>query len=322
MSKPQGISAEFDKIRADYDMSRQSRFIRRRTGVAPQGGSADYHYRTESKYYDDMEQARDMDRNDSLVGTLADRRVDNIVQQGFSLDVKTGDDALDTDLEARWQDYACDPEQCDIAGELCWHEIERVVCRAESIDGDMVVTGTEDGPFQTIEAHSIQTNGRMPDTFLGVTQDKYGKRLQYHVRYDLNEFGQKSDSEPLEVRDVGGVRQLFHIYNPKRVSSTRVSLSWLRCFQSRECSKTSTSRNSCSNKPPVVSLCCTNSQRVLQGCRALTEPTAKADQKPQRPEHGALRAFRRAWSITAVKVKSSQGLARTSRTANTSSKSN
>jgi lambda family phage portal protein len=221
MSKPQGISAEFDKIRADYDMSRQSRFIRRRTGVAPQGGSADYHYRTESKYYDDMEQARDMDRNDSLVGTLADRRVDNIVQQGFSLDVKTGDDALDADLEARWQDYACDPEQCDIAGELCWHEIERVVCRAESIDGDMVVTGTEDGPFQTIEAHSIQTNGRMPDTFLGVTQDKYGKRLQYHVRYDLNEFGQKSDSEPLEVRDEGGVRQLFHIYNPKRVSSTR-----------------------------------------------------------------------------------------------------
>ena len=111
MSKPQGISAEFDKIRADCDMSRQSRFIRRRTGVAPQGGSADYHYRTESKYYDDMEQALDMDRNDSLVCTLADRRVDNIVQHGFSLDVKTGDYALDTDLEARLQDYAGDPEQ-------------------------------------------------------------------------------------------------------------------------------------------------------------------------------------------------------------------
>ena len=218
---PQGIVSGFNAARADYDMSRQSRFIRRRTGVAPQGGSADYHYRTESKYYDDIEQARDMDRNDSLVRTLADRRVDNIVQQGFALQVNTGDAALDDDLEARWKAYSRDPEQCDIAGELCWHEIERLVCRAESIDGDMVVTGTEDGPFQTIEAHAIQTNGKENDTFLGVTRDRYGKRLQYHVRYDLNEFGQKSDSEPLDVRDEGGVRQLFHVYNPRRVSLTR-----------------------------------------------------------------------------------------------------
>lgn len=221
MKGPHGITAEFDRIRADYDMSRQSRFVRRRTGTAPQGGNADYHYRTESKYYDDMEQARDMARNDSLVGTLADRRVDNIVQQGFTLDVKTGDRAIDADLEARWASFAMDADQCDIAGELSWHEIERVVCRAVSIDGDMVVTGTQDGPFQVIEAHAIQTSTKVENTFLGVTRNKYGRREVYHVRYDLDEFGRKSSSEPLDVRDEYGVRQLFHVYDPHRVHMTR-----------------------------------------------------------------------------------------------------
>ena len=218
---PHGIAAQFDKIRADYDATRQSRFIRRRTGVAPQGGSADYHFRSESKYYDLIEQARDMDRNDSIVGILADRRVDNIVQSGFTLDTKTGDKALDQDLWHRWQAFAEDADQCDIAGELCWHEIERLACRAESVDGDIVIIGTEDGPLQTIESHAIQVSSKIENTFLGVTRNKYGKREQYHVRYDLNEFGQKSESEPIDVRNEYGIRQLFHVYNPKRVNVTR-----------------------------------------------------------------------------------------------------
>jgi lambda family phage portal protein len=219
--KPEGIAGWFDSIRADYDATKQSRFIRRRTGVAPQGGSGDYHFRTEIKYYDLIEQARDMDRNDGLVGTLADRRVDNIVQQGFTLDTKTGDKGLDRELWERWDEFANDPERCDIAGELCWHEIERLVCRAESIDGDIVVLGTEEGAFQTIEAHAIQTSSRVENTFLGVTRNLYGRREQYHVRYDINEFAQKTPSIPIDVRNADGLRQLFHVYNPKRVSITR-----------------------------------------------------------------------------------------------------
>ena len=97
---PRTIQSEFADIRADYDATRYSRFVRRRTGVAPMGAGADYHFRTEKEYYDLIEQARDMDRNDGLVGILADRRVDNIVQSGFTLDPKTGDKGLDNAL---WQ---------------------------------------------------------------------------------------------------------------------------------------------------------------------------------------------------------------------------
>lgn len=221
MSKAKGLQATFDEIRADYDMSRHSRFIRRRSGVAPQGSGADYHYRSEAQYYRDIEQARDMDRNDGLVGILADRRVDNIVQSGFTLDPKTGDKKLDADLFQRWTDFSEDADRCDIAGEMTWKEIERQCVRSESIDGDIVVVGTEAGPFQMLESHTIQTKGKVPETFLGVTMDKYKRRMQYHVTEDIDEFGTKGETRPIDVRDADGLRQLFHVYNPKRVNVTR-----------------------------------------------------------------------------------------------------
>jgi lambda family phage portal protein len=216
-----GIAASFDKIRADYDMSRENRFIRRRTGVNPQGTGPNYHYRTEDKYYADIEQARDMDRNDGLVGTLVDRRVDNIVQSGFVQHPATGDKGLDLELYNRWESFSNDPDQCDVAGELTWKEMERQACRSESIDGDIVVLGTEDGSFQLVEAHSIKTKSRKENTFLGITTDRYGKRIQYHILEELNEFGLKGESRPVDVRDSEGLRQVFHVYNPKRVRQNR-----------------------------------------------------------------------------------------------------
>jgi len=219
--KTKTIQSAFADIRADYDATRYSRFVRRRTGVAPMGASADYHFRTEKEYYDLIEQARDMDRNDGLVGILANRRVDNIVQSGFTLDPKTGDKGLDNELWAWWEDLSTDPDACDITGELTWKEIERQCCRSESIDGDIIVTGTEDGSFQLLESHLIRTKSKVEDTFLGVTTDKTGRRVQYHVADELSEFGQFGDVTPVDVRNEDGVRQLFHVFNPKRVNITR-----------------------------------------------------------------------------------------------------
>jgi len=218
---PRGIQSAFSDIRADYDATRQSRFVRRRTGVAAMGSGADYHFKNESSYYALAEQARDMDRNDSLVGILADRRVDNIVQSGFTLDPTTGDKKLNTDLWQWWEDLSNDPDQCDIAGEMTWKEMERQACRSESIDGDIGVAGTEDGPFQMIESHLIRTKSKVESTFLGVTTDRHGKRLQYHVAEETGVFGQFGECTPIDVRDDEGIRQFFHVYNPKRVNVTR-----------------------------------------------------------------------------------------------------
>lgn len=218
---PRTIQSEFADIRADYDATRYSRFVRRRTGVAPMGAGADYHFRTEKEYYDLIEQARDMDRNDGLVGILADRRVDNIVQSGFTLDPKTGDKGLDDALWQWWEDLSTDPDQCDVTGECTWKEIERQACRSESIDGDIIITGTEDGTFQLLESHLIRTKSKTDDTFLGVTTDAVGRRLQYHVADELSQFGQFGDVTPVDVRNEDGIRQVFHVFNPKRANVTR-----------------------------------------------------------------------------------------------------
>lgn len=222
MAKRKGTFQHYmSEQRADYEMNRISRFVRKRTGVAPRGSNANYHFRTESKYYEAIEQARDMDRNDAVIGILADRRVDNIVQSGFKLDPKTGDKKLDLDLWERWQAFAGDPDRCDITGEFTWAEMERIACRAECIDGDMVVVGTEEGSFQLVEAHLIQTKTKVADTFLGVTTDRYGKRMQYHVLEETDVFGTFGDATVMDVRDGNDRRQVFHVYNPNRAFQTR-----------------------------------------------------------------------------------------------------
>lgn len=222
------IANTFDNIRADYDMSRESRFIRRRTGLAPRGGGADFHYRTEEFYYRDIEKARDMDRNDAIVGQTIDRAVANIVQDGFTLDVRTGDPSLDLELWNRWQAWTSSPDDCDMAGEFTWQDIERHVMRSVLLDGDMVVLGTAGGQVQLIEAHSIQTITPQENTFLGVTRDNYGRRNRYWYSADKREGGVlavvgnlKETATPIDVRDENGDRVLFHVYNPRRVNQTR-----------------------------------------------------------------------------------------------------
>jgi len=216
------VVSEFDHIRADYEMSRENRFIRRRTGLAPQGGSADYHYRTESQYYNDIEKARDMDRNDSIVGQTIDRAVANEVQDGFSLDPQTGDKSLNDEIYARWIEFAEDPELCDISGEYTWHDYETHASRSQKLDGDCVILGIDSGELQFIEAHEVQTKSRQESTFLGVTVGKHGRHERYWIMQDGDvPLDPKQESNPVDVRNGDGIRQLFHVYNSKRMNQTR-----------------------------------------------------------------------------------------------------
>lgn len=210
-------------------MSRETRFNRRRTGLAPQGNTADWHYRNEEFYYRDIEKARDMDRNDSIIGQTLDRAVDNIVQDGFKLDPKTGNAELDALLKRKWFEWSENREACDIQGEFCWHDFERHAMRSMLLDGDIVFLGLGDnagekhtGKLQAIEAHSVRTSTRQDDTFLGVTKDEFGRRLQYWITHDpVEPNATKEDAEPVDVRDENGLRTLFHVYRPDRMTQTR-----------------------------------------------------------------------------------------------------
>lgn len=218
------ISEAFHSVRADWNMSRESRFVRRRTGLPSQGASADWHYRNEHDYYNDIEKARDMDRNDSVVGQVVGRAVANIVQDGFTLDVKAGQKSINNELAARWNEWASDPEQCDVAGEMSFHDFEVHSCRAMLIDGDCVNLAIDDGLLQHIEAHLVKTQTKTPNTFLGVTKDQRGRRLKYWIEQEHIDPAKQTSSaksEPADVRNEDGTRVLFHVFNPKRASQTR-----------------------------------------------------------------------------------------------------
>ena len=111
------LAESFEQLRSDYSAAKSSRFRRRRTGVNSLGSGADWHVRNESDYLRMMEDARDMDRNDVVVGQVLDRATTNIIQDGFTLDPQTGDKDVNQHLKGQWEDWAGDPDQCDLAGE-------------------------------------------------------------------------------------------------------------------------------------------------------------------------------------------------------------
>ena len=100
------LQAAFGDMRADYDFMKESRFIRRRTGLASGGASADYHIRSEEDYYKGIEKARDVVRNDMVVGQALNRRCENIIQDGFSIHPRTGDAGLDLALWTLWDEWS------------------------------------------------------------------------------------------------------------------------------------------------------------------------------------------------------------------------
>ncbi len=57
-----------------------------------------------------MEVARDMDRNDAVIGQALDRYSTNVVQDGFTLDPQTGDDDINALITEYWREWSKDPK--------------------------------------------------------------------------------------------------------------------------------------------------------------------------------------------------------------------
>jgi lambda family phage portal protein len=219
------MAEAFAGLRNDYAAAKSNRFRRTRT-VPSLGSGADYHYRSESEFLRILEYARDMDRNDSIVGQTIDRAVTNTIQSGFALDPQTGDEKLDKDLLARWQAWAEDAEACDLAGEHTFADMERLILRSMFVDGDILALQTKTGALELIEAHRLRTpRGTKRNVVHGVLLNDQRRRLEYWLTkrdIDPNSAVHKvSDIRAYPARDGEGRRQVFHIYNPKRVSQTR-----------------------------------------------------------------------------------------------------
>jgi lambda family phage portal protein len=230
-------TAAFQNIRNDYNAARSSQFRRRRPGIPISGAGADYHYRSDADLLRMTEQARDMIRNDAIAGVVVDRAVDSTIQGGMGLDPDTGDESLDALLSKLWTDWSTDKEQCDIAGELTFPEMEGLCLAAVFVDGDIVALGIEDGSLELVESHRLRTPNRTPKNVVhGILLDKNRKRLEYWLtKDDIDPFKTNvlvGDVRRIPTRDDDGNRQVFHIQMPKRVSQTRGVTAFAPIFDS------------------------------------------------------------------------------------------
>ncbi len=217
----------FSDLRSDYNAAKTSYYRRRRTGIAATGSGADYHYRSDADYLRMMELARDFDRNDVIVGQGIDRLVDNLVQDGFTLDPQTGDGELDKDLSGRWKSWSEDPDQCDLSGRFDFHDMERFIPRSTIVDGDIFVVPHVDGPLKLFEAHRCRRpiNTRRKNVVHGVMIDEHRRPIEYWLTKEdidpLRPVQRVGEIQPYPARDEDGNPAVFHCYNPKRVSATR-----------------------------------------------------------------------------------------------------
>jgi lambda family phage portal protein len=223
---PQLITDHFRSLKNDYNAAKPSRFRRKRTQVASQGSGADYHYKNETEYLGLIEQARDLERNDPLAGRIVDSAVTNTIQGGFNVDPQTGDSEVDLLLWERWNEWANDPDQCDIAGEMTFNDIEDMVLRRMLFDGDVFILPLESGHVQLIEAHRCRTPSNTKlDVVHGVLLGPSRQRLEFWFTKDEispnSVMNKVSDAVRVPARDRYGSKQVLQVYKPVRINQTR-----------------------------------------------------------------------------------------------------
>lgn len=212
-----------------YDAAKQTRFTRHSLQLTNGGSGEDYHYSSEADYFRIIEIARDLDRNDMVVGQGISRGVNNVIQTGFALDPKTGNPGADVLIKDLWDAYATDARSVDFEREKTFHDLERLLLRSVIVDGDIIVLPIAEGSLQVVEAHRLRTPRRITGdqqnmTVHGVRLDGARRRVKYYICRDdqpLNAYPSLTEVDERDPFDAAGNRILHHLYYPKRMTQTR-----------------------------------------------------------------------------------------------------
>lgn len=220
------MQERFQSERADYDAAKQSRFRRVRIGVASNGSHADYHYRSEGDFLRALEYARDLDRNDAVVGRMLTLSADMTVQAGITAKSNTGLPALNDAIDERWKAWENDPQECDSQGEMTFGQLQHLAFRQMQADGDIFGLLGDDGRVQHFESHRVRTpKNTTRNVVHGVLLSELRRRLQVWVtREDIDPttpLKSVGDVRPYDFYDDEGRRRIVHLRQVKRMSQTR-----------------------------------------------------------------------------------------------------
>jgi len=213
-------------MRSDYAAARQSRFRRRRTGIMGLGSGADYHYRSEADYLRIIEYARDMERNDAVIGHMLTTAVTNTIQDGLMPDPKTGNTDADQLLLSLFSEWASDQIACSLDGVKTFSDLQELVMRSMLLDGDIFAIPTDTGAIELVESHRCRTpSNTQRNVVHGVLLNERRQRLEYWFTRDdidtMMPLGKVADVVAYPAYDGQGWPNVFHVFNAKRASQTR-----------------------------------------------------------------------------------------------------
>ncbi len=228
------VMRDFRDARADYDAAKPGQFKRSRNGILPMGTGADWHLRMQLDYYRMVEIARDMVRNDAIVGQGIRRWVDNVLISAMWPEPETGNPNLNEDLKNRFMEWGEDPAQCSATGDMDLLDLGRMALEHTCVDGDILGIGTKDGWLQMFENHRLKTpTGTVKNVALGVLMDGKRRPLEYWISKedvgllgsvklvgDMQTYPARMAADPA-LGDKHGDLIAFHVKDPRRVSQTR-----------------------------------------------------------------------------------------------------
>lgn len=183
--------------------------IRESGRPAPQGGTADRHLRVDRSVL--VREGLRLDRDSALYKSLLERSLDAILgRDGFSLQFRTPDEALNADLEARWRSWSRAPEVRQLFG---WKDCERLALRSVLNAGDIGVIRTTDKRIKYVESEQItHASGDTVSTPVGtdghrieqgVELDANDAPVAYHVaRYDTHGYIQRGTVQRISADDM------------------------------------------------------------------------------------------------------------------------
>lgn len=224
MISVQSVTDQFSEIKAEYSAAKTSRYKRNRPGVNGVGYGGDHHYRSEVDFFRMLEIARDMDRNDGMIGHGIDVLRRNVIKTGMKCEPETGNEEVNSELKQRWKEWGENPSAVTLDGQHDWRSLERLAFRSMILDGDIFALPHVSGAFETIESHRVRTPRSTTKNIIhGVHKDVDGRPIEYYITTKEEPFSvlRPKNPEARRSRDELDFPEVIHLYDPKRFSQSR-----------------------------------------------------------------------------------------------------
>lgn len=136
--------------------------------------------------------ARDLERNSDMMNSVIGAYTRNVIGGGYTLQAKTGSDAMNDTIEAAWKKW-CKKRNCDVTGTQSFMQIMRMCVKRKKVDGGILIVKryTRDGylPFklQTFEVDELDNAQMSPKhkgnkVVGGIEMNEYNKPVGYWIR--------------------------------------------------------------------------------------------------------------------------------------------